>query len=744
MRWGHGAIPLTLLFAFACASSTDGNDGTGRADATARDASADAGGLDAGGPVALVEALGPGIVRVFASADARAEMLPSYAFENPSPPVTDDPIPALREQPEFRLESADRTRIMLDVEDGTSLYGLGEAPGPTERTGATTTLWNTDAYGYRANAQSLYQSHPWVLGVRADGTSFGMLVDSTYRMRIIVRDPVEVEVEGPAPPVVWFEGDSPQDVLRKLASLTGTMPMPPKWALGFHQSRYSYFPESKVREIAAEFRARDIPCDVIWFDIDYMDGFKIFTFDESHFPDPAGLNADLLADGFHNVWMINPGIASLPGGGYDIYDAALDGDYIVRSETGDPVIQRVWPGETVFPDYTRPDVRAWWASLYDPFMAQGITGVWNDMNEPAVFDHVSRTLPESSRHGGEPALGGPGNHARFHNVYGMLMVRASRDGIAAARPDRRPFVLSRANFIGGHRYAATWTGDNTAEWWDLDMSVAMILSLGLSGQPFSGPDIGGFIGYGESKLFRRWMGVGALLPFSRAHTATDNPPKEPWSFGETVETTSRRALENRYALMPHLYTVFEEAHRTGLPVARPVFFVDPADPSLRAEDDAFLIGDSVLVVPNLHPVGTPNLALPAGAWREFTLHGEGDRSVPELRARPGRIIPVGPKMEFVDELPLDPLTLVVNLGEGDEATGWLYEDAGDGYGHESGAFRRTRYRARRTEAGVVVDVAERTGDLGAPTRTVRVRVLTEAGPVEAEGPAGSPITVTLD
>jgi len=726
-----------LALAFACAASSE---------APSRDPDpTDIGPSD--GAASEAEALGPGIVRFYASDAARAAALPSYAFENPRPEPTRDVIPEIREGLEFDPTPSGPTTIVIDADPGTSLYGLGEAPGPLERSGARTTLWNTDAYGYRKDTPSLYQSHPWVLAVREDGTSFGVLVDTTHRITADLSNEIEFRVEGPPPPVIWFEGDTPEAVLTKLADMTGTMPMPPKWALGFHQSRYSYFPEQRVRALAAEFRARDIPCDVIWFDIDYMDSFRIFTFDEARFPDPKGLNEDLLDSGFHNVWMINPGIAAdpekFPPEGYFVYEQVIERDLYVRSPTGDPVRQRVWPGPTVFPDFTRPDVRAWWASLYEPFIAHGITGVWNDMNEPAVFDHPTRTLPESSRHGGEPALGGGGDHARFHNVYGMLMARATREGIAAARPERRPFVLTRANFIGGHRYAATWTGDNRADWWDLEMSVAMILNLGLSGQPFSGPDIGGFIGTGSPELFARWMGVGALLPFSRAHTAKNNPDKEPWSFGEAVESTSRRALENRYALMPHLYTVFEEAHRTGLPVARPVFFADPTDPDLRTEDDAFLLGDNLLVVPRLDPANERTPDIPQGAWRSFVLHGDGDPNLPELRLGPREILPVGPPMEHVDAAPLDPLTLIVNLDASGVAEGWLYEDAGDGYEFVEGEFRRTRFTARRTADRVRIELVVTHSGLPAPDRSVRVRLLTEDGEIEAEGFSDRPIIVSM-
>ena len=697
------------------------------------------------------ESIGPGVIRYDFDAAARAAALPSYAFVDPVPAPTKDPLPATTPDWVLSQQADGRYRVDLRLAPGTSVYGLGEAGGALERHGVRTILWNTDAYGYRADTQSLYQSHPWLFGVRKDGSSFGLLVDSTYRMTVTVDDVgAHFVIQGPAPRLVWFEGVNPEEVLIKLARFTGTMPMPPKWALGFHQSRYSYFPEKKVRSLAAEFRKRKLPCDVIWFDIDYMDEFRVFTFNKNHFPDPKRLNDDLLKDGFHNVWMINPGVAAepekFPPGGYSVYDELMAQGFAVRKADGQtPIRHRVWPGLTVLPDFTRPDVREWWAGLYAPFVAQNITGVWNDMNEPAVFDHASKTLPKDARHIGEPALGGPGTHARFHNVYGMLMVRATRDGIARARPDHRPFVLTRANFIGGHRYAATWTGDNSSDWWDLEMSVAMILNLGLSGQPFAGPDIGGFIGAVKPELFARWMGIGTLLPFARAHTAKNNPAKEPWAFGEAVEQTSRRALENRYVLLPYLYTVFEEANRVGLPVVRPVFFADPIDRRLRTEDDAFLIGSSLLVVPHLDPDNKRAPALPKGAWRSVTLRGAGDPALPTFRVAPGAIVPTGPVMQYVGERPVDPLTLIINPKADGTAEGLLYEDAGDGYGHLRGDYRHTRFWARYAKGRLELTRsparlrtpngrAEWPGR-GLRTREIRVRVLTDVG--ELEGRASS-------
>jgi alpha-glucosidase len=343
----------------------------------------------------------------------------------------------------------------------------------------------------------------------------------------------------------------------------------------------------------------------------------------------------------------------------------------------------------VFPDFTRADVRRWWGGLYSGFLDSGIDGVWNDMNEPAVFEQPGWTMPSNNVHRADDALGGPGTHARYHNVYGMLMSQATLEGVQAARPNQRPFVLTRASFIGGQRYAATWTGDNTASWEHLDYSIPMVLNLGLSGQPFSGPDIGGFCEAGDGDMFARWMGFGALFPFARGHTGKGNIDKEPWSFAAHVETTTRHALEGRYRLLPYLYTVFREAWTTGLPVWRPLFFADSADPHLRDVDDAWLIGSDLLVIANTSPKDkaiTP--PMPEGMWADITIDIFGcddDPNLPRLLLREGAAIPVGPVVQNTAE-PIDTITVLANTGADGRANGLWYEDAGEGHEYLDGEY----------------------------------------------------------
>jgi alpha-glucosidase len=619
----------------------------------------------------------------------------------------------------------------VETDPGTSLYGTGEVAGPLLRNGFVAEVWATQPFriepdgtpvpNYDERSKSLYQAHPWVLAVRGDGSAFGALADTTYRLEIDLRDGIRFSSAEPFP-VLIIEGASPQEVVQRLAELTGRIELPPRWTLGYHQCRFSYHPDSRVRELAADFRKRAMPCDVIWVDIHHMDGYKVFTFDPEGFPDPKSTNDYLHSLGFKSVWILDPAVKAEAG--YAVYEEGVAQGHFLTDVEGREHHEWTWPGDAAFPDYTREETRAWWTRLTMDFLEQGMDGVWVDLNEPSPILPHGGALPEELRHRGGADIE-PGSHARYHNVYGLLMSKATHEAMLRARPERRPFVLTRSSYLGGQRYAATWTGDNVSSWTHLHWSVPMTLNLGLSGQPYCGPDVGGFAGTPSAELFAHWMGVGALLPFCRAHNALQGD-QEPWSFGPTAEATSRIALTRRYRLLPYLYTTFYESAILGLPVARPLFFADPRDPALRAEDHAFLLGGDIMVQPILQEEGTHDFAMPKGEWRTFTLAGEDPQSnpaLPALRLRDGAIIPVGPGGQTTDEAFEGPLTLLVSLDENGRAEGRLYEDAGDGYGYRSGDYLLTTYEARRVDDDVVVRVAHQEGKRVPVHREVKVVVL---------------------
>lgn len=583
----------------------------------------------------------------------------------------------------------------IAFEGDVDLYGNGEVTGPLRRNETEVTLWNTDNFGYELHeGRRLYQSHPWVMGVRADGSAFGILADNTWKQSFKLSNPITITSEGPSFRVVVIEKENPAELQKALAELTGKMALPPLWALGFQQCRFSYFPDTRVMEIADEFRNRKIPCDVIWMDINYMDHYKIFTFDPAGFSDPKQLNDYLHGKNFKAVYMIDPGVKKEAG--YFIYDQGGEGEHWVKTASGENFNGNVWPGSCVFPDFTRPETCAWWGGLYKDFLALGVDGVWNDMNEPSVFGGPDGTMPEDNLHRGGGSLPA-GSHLRYHNIYGMLMVKASREGIMKVNPDKRPFVLSRSNFLGGQRYAATWTGDNRSTWEHLRMSIPMSLNLGLSGQPFNGPDIGGFKGDCNEELLGHWMALGAYYPFSRNHTLNGTVNQEPWAFGEAVESISRTAINRRYRLMPYLYTLFREASQSGMPIMRPTFFADLTDKDLRDEQETFLLGGDLMIVPRW----ASDVDFPEGDWDRIKFEQKDDWVQPIVLLRPGAIVPVGPVIQSTEDYSTERITLLINPDEKGSAFGTLYHDAGDGYGYQSGDYAIHQFVCSRADANTL-------------------------------------------
>ncbi len=590
--------------------------------------------------------------------------------------------------------------VSIAVPKGASLYGTGEVTGPLLRNGQSIILWNTDNFTYTDyNGKRLYQSHPWVMGVNTDGTVFGVLSDNTWRQDLVLNDSITFLAQSPPSRVIIIQKKTVGELLFTLSELVGKMDLPPLWSLGYQQSRWSYEPDSKVHEIASEFRSRKLPCDVIWMDIDYMDGYRIFTFDKTKFSNPKAVNDDLHRLNFKGVWMIDPGVKL--DSSYFVYQQAQERDIWVKDASGNDFVGNVWPGPCKFPDFTMPAARTWWASLYKSYMNQNIDGVWNDMNEPAVFDVLDHSMPADNFHRGGGDLV-PDVHLRYHNVYGMLMIQASKEGIQAANPDKRPFLLSRSGYLGSHRYGATWTGDNKGAWEYLKMSIPMVINLGLSGQSFSGPDIGGFEGTTDADLFAHWIALGAFYPFSRGHACKGTNDKEPWAFGPEVEEVSRTALNRRYRLLPYSYTLFHEAALTGMPVMRPLFFADVKDTTLRREEQAFLLGADLMVVPKwaVSPVR------PKGNWRVVSLAGENsltDKYQPDVSIREGAIVPLCNLVQSTVEYSADSLTLLVSLNKKGEAFGKLYEDEGDGNGYRKGLFAEYTFKASTKKGSVTFE-----------------------------------------
>ena len=586
------------------------------------------------------------------------------------------------------------------LQDDERVYGLGEKASRLDRRGNRYTMWNSDPQVYGPGQDPIYLNIPFYIGMR-DGRGYGLFYDNTYRSQFDVgrtrRDEVAYLAEDGELCFYFFYGPGLPTIMERYTELTGRMPLPPLWALGYHQSRWSYYPESRVREIARLCREHRIPCDALHLDIHYMDGYRCFTWDRERFPQPSELVADLHDQGFRVVAMIDCGIKADTH-----YEVCADGlakgmfcAYPDGSVAGGPV----WPGECYFPDFTNPRVRQWWGELYGSLLDVGVDGIWNDMNEPTVMGPKGDTLAGCVYHDWE---GKGSDHRQAHNVYGMQMVRATAEGLQRLCADERMFVFTRSGWAGVQRYAWSWTGDNESTWEHLRLAPSMVMGVGLSGLACSGPDVGGFEGAPEPELLVRWTQLGAFMPFFRNHTSVDSPDQEPWVHGEPFLTANRKAIELRYSLLPYLYTAAWQCAEKGWPIVRPMEWVYPLDSNAQALDDQFLCGDALLVAPVCEPEALSRpVYLPAGSWFDYwtgerhagpvTLEVAAPLERIPVFVRAGTVLPTWPVMQYVDAEALDRLILHVYPGDG---TSWLYEDDGHSAAHRTGDCRTIRYRCR--------------------------------------------------
>ena len=624
---------------------------------------------------------------------------------------------------------------------GTRFFGCGERTSGLEKTGTRQIFWNIDPPpGHGAAHHNLYTSIPFVLGLR-DGRAHGVFFDNTHRVEIDLAkaDPERVAYEATGGDVVayLFAGPTPRRVLARYTQLTGRLSLPPLWALGNHQSRWGYRSAEEVLGLAREFRDREIPCDCFHVDIDYMDGYRVFTWHPERFPDPAGFIGELAAQGFRAVTIVDPGVKVDQG--YAVYREGREQGLFCLTIDGDEYHNAVWPGICAFPDFTNPDTRRWWGDHHSVLLDAGVAGVWCDMDEPALFVPALATMPDDVVHPGrdEPKL-----HGQVHNLYGSQMARAAREGLARLRPERRPFVITRAGFAGLQRHAMQWTGDNSSWWEHLWMSIPQLQNLGLSGVAFCGVDVGGFFGDSGGELLARWTELGVLEPFCRNHSHIESIPQEPWRFGEPWTSLIRSMLELRMQLLPYLYGVFEESARTGAPILRPLLFEHPEDETTYTADDELMLGDALLAAPVTRPgIEHRHVYLPAGTWVHWW-SGEridGPAHVlahaplgnPALYARANAAIPLWPVLQSTADGPPPALRLRVECAAGAEPVEReLYEDAGEGYGES----------ARRTVRcdGARVELGERRGAYVPPGREaieVELRGLEPGASVSVDGSA---------
>lgn len=625
-------------------------------------------------------------------------------------------LPLVRQGSRFTLATA--------LTQDEHIFGLGDKTGPLDRRGESFTTWNTDSFGFGSATDPVYKSIPFFISVGGPGGAYGVLLDNPARgwFDFGHRAADRLEMGAEQGPIDYYviAGPSVADVTRRYAWLTGTSPLPPRWALGYQQSRWSYASEAEVRDLAARLQAERMPTDVIWLDIDFQDRNRPFTIDRQAFPHFAEMVRDLAGQGIRTVAITDLHIAAAPNQGYDPYDSGLAGDHFLHRADGSLYVAPVWPGPAVFPEFTRTATRRWWGGQFKALSDMGIAGIWNDMNEPAIFETPIKTMPSDVRHRieSDDFATRLATHAEIHNVYGMLNTRATFEGLEALRPGERPFVMTRASYAGGQRYAATWTGDNSATWDHLRLALAQTLNLGLSGFTWTGTDIGGFTGGPTPELLTRWFQYGAFLPIMRDHSQKAAPRAEPWVDGPEQLAIRRHFVEERYRLLPFLYSLAEISARTGDPIARPVFYDYPG--TIRESCDttmSFTLGGRLLVAgPGRPEQHNPYQAcLPAGGWFDYW---SGDRVNPApsrdgpfghvavtpaletlpVFVRAGTILPRQPLVQSTSQTPEGPLAL--DIYPGPDCAGEIYDDDGHSRGYTTGDFVRQRVTCEAGPDGV--------------------------------------------
>ena len=658
-------------------------------------------------------------------------------------------------------------------------FGLGDKTGTFDRRGQAFTLWNTDAYRFQESTDPLYKSIPFFMTFRA-GQATGVLLDNTWRSEFdFGRTSADTysfgAVDGPID-LYLLLGPTPREVVQAYAWLTGVPPLPPKWAFGYQQSRFSYTPAKRLLEVAQRLRADGIPADAVFLDIDFQDRNRPFTVNTQDYPDLAGTVRQLKAMQFHTVAITDLHIAKAPGQGYAPYDTGIAGDRFVHNPDGSVYTGVVWPGESVFPDFTQAGSRAWWGTLYQPAVAEGLDGFWNDMNEPSVFNTSSKTMPLEVVHRiEEPGfLTRTATHAEIHNVYGMENSRATYEGLRRLQPEQRPFVITRASYAGGQRYAVTWTGDDSSTWNHLRLSNFMLKNLGLSGFSYASADVGGFAGSPSMDLLTRWLEIASFGPIDRNHTEKGTNDQEPWVGGPEGEAVRKHFIEERYRLMPYLYTVAEETSRTGLPMLRPLFLDFPnaasdghpldIDPGSTGE---FLLGHDLLVAPSPYPdqPDAYTVEFPTPTWYDYwtgalvhptAVKPENPEAKPAgmpvvpripltVQVRPtlealpvyvrgGAMVPVAPLTQSTSETPNGALTL--RVFEGPDCRGSAYFDDGQSYAFQHGQFLRMEFSCSTQADGLHIEIGPHQGQFPAWWSTLHLEVHRQA-PVQGVAMSGA-------
>ena len=600
-----------------------------------------------------------------------------------------------------READAERIEVIKQMEGTEAFYGLGDKTGFLNKRGYEYLMWNTDDPNPQVDCfRALYKSIPFFIALRQDAV-FGLFFDnpcrSTFDMGKESPDYYRYGATDGNLDYYLIAGDNMAEVLGGYTDLTGRTPLPQKWTLGYQQSRWSYLSEEEVRQLAHKMRECEIPCDAIHLDIDYMDAYKVFTWNPNRYNDPEAMIRDLGRDGFKIVTIMDPGVKVQEG--YRIYDEGVKNGYFATTPEGELYVNQVWPGDAVYPDFGNRKVRDWWANNQQFLIDKGVRGVWNDMNEPASF---RGELPPDVVFTDEDRQS---NHARMHNLYGHNMAKATYRGLQE-RDGRRPFIITRACYAGTQKYATAWTGDNHSIWAHLQMAIPQLCNLGMSGMAFVGTDVGGFGSDCTKELLCRWVELGSFSPLFRNHSAMGTRYQEPWQFDEETVAIYRKAVRLRYHLIPYYYDLFFTGETTGLPIMRPLALHYEKEEAAREINDEFLAGENLLAAPVVNQGERARMVyLPEGVWYDYytgqRLEGPVRiiRDVPldtcPLYGKAGAILPVWPQQNYVGEKDTD-RTLLLKIFPGD-GTWEHFQDDGESFAYREGGYNQ--YHCSLTKNG---------------------------------------------
>ncbi|MBC9911061.1 TIM-barrel domain-containing protein [Chitinophaga varians] len=585
----------------------------------------------------------------------------------------------------------DEVTTYKKMQENERFIGLGEKTGNLDRKGEGYTNWNSDVFGYAANRDPIYATIPFYIGIHHH-QNYGIFFDNSYQSDFNFGASnnrfSSFGARGGEMNYYFIYHPQMADIIRSYTSLTGRMPLPPLWSLGYQQNRYSYYPDTEVYRVAQTLREKKIPADGITLDIHYMDAYKLFTWNKDRFPNPAQLTSRLKDMGFRVTVIVDPGIKVEEG--YHAYESGKKENIFLQYSDGQNYTGQVWPGWCHFPDFTSEKGRSWWKGQVKSYVRDGVSGIWNDMNEIATW---GQKMPNNVIFDYE---GHATTHLQAHNIYGLQMVRASYEGTREAL-QKRPFLLTRAAYSGSQRYSAIWTGDNRAEEDHMLLGVRLLNSLGVSGFPFTGMDVGGFTGNPSVSLYTRWMQIGAFIPYFRNHTGVNTKSAEPWAFGEEALEITRNYVNLRYHLLPYIYSTMYTASRTGMPVMRTLALQNTFDPQVYDTrfQNQYQFGDAYMIAPFESTKEFGSIYFPKGQWynlyTDAVTTGGQDMITPlniktlPVYVKESSIVPMQSLVQSTREKPAD--TLFLHLYKGSQPNTFVYyEDDGESFSYEKGDY----------------------------------------------------------